>query len=58
MGDAAGRFGDAADWGVTREAGPWHAGLGRGAGRGGQGRDDGLELVWRWFGGIAETVIS
>ena len=26
--------------------------------RGGQGRDDGLELVWSWFGGIAETVTS
>ena len=29
--------------------GPW---------RGKRGRDEGLELVWRWFGGIAETVTS
>ena len=26
--------------------------------RGGLGRDEGLELVWSWFGGIAETVTS
>ena len=75
-------------WGVTREAGPWRAGLGRDArgrgarrvgdagrwfvsgvrcgfgaavrvrSRGGLGRDDGLALVWRWFGGISETVTS
>ena len=35
-------------WGVTRAD----------VVRGGQGRDEGLALVWRWFGGIAETVTS
>ena len=33
-------------------------GAGRVRRRGGLGRDEGLELVWRWFGGIAETVTS
>ena len=44
------RFGRMVRWLAGREVeGPW---------RGGQGRDEGLELVWSWFGGIAETVIS
>ena len=46
-------FGGAAGWGVTRAAV-----VRGGQGRAGLGRDEGLALVWRWFGGIAETVTS
>ena len=42
------RFGRMVRWLAGREAeGPW---------RGGQGRDEGLALVWRWFGvGLAAS---